>query len=206
MTNARDYYVIWMEDNDEGAPEHWLGISPRFDSKNKAQAWIEETVKEDRSRHGDAGYDESWEDDYSLDIRHTYGNTQHCYYRIVDVPKADEKALKALAEVEQTLNQYVGDPGVAAHAARKVIDKWNKELGIKPLKKYLVNVKCSPSFGVWQKARSAEEAEDLVATQLDNGMFLLDEAQKEEIMSQVTNSVENVHCIESIEDNKRKKD
>lgn len=191
---TRDWYVIWMEDNDSGTPEHWLGISPRFDSKAKAQAWIEETVQEDRSRHGDAGYDESWEDNHSLDIRHTYGNKQHCYYRIVDVPKADEKALKALAEVEQTLNQYVGDPGVATHAARKVIDKWNKELGIKPLKKYLVNVKCSPSFGVLQEARSAKEAEELVATQLDSGMFLLDEEQKEEILDQVTNSIESVTC------------
>lgn len=191
---TRDWYVIWMEDNDSGTPEHWLGISPRFDSKAKAQAWIEEAVKEDRSRHGDAGYNESWEDNHSLDIRHTYGNTQHCYYRIVDVPKADEKALKALAEVEQTLNQYVGDPGVATHAARKVIDKWNKELGIKPLQKYLVNVKCSPSFGVLQEARSAEEAEELVATQLASGMFLLDKGQKEEILDQVTNSIESVTC------------
>lgn len=209
----RDWYVIWMEDNDTGFPEHWLGISPRFNSKEDAKDWLRSTVEEDRGRHETSKLEEEpFEASDEGEIRHTYGNSQHTYYRIVDVPAKDttdeglslaykelEKSLKeartAIEEIERTLYRYEGDKAVAVYAAKKAITEWKTKLGMQTVKTYLVDVKCSPSFGVWQDAHSAEEAEDIVSTRLDSGMFLLNEAQKKEILDQVTNSVETVHAF-----------
>ena len=99
------YQVIWHEENQTGVPEHVMGASPLFPTRQAAEDWLNSTMAEDRERAGENEEDLIVEN-LGDGVWKTVGNNQHCFYRIEtdEVPDGGERADRVEALID-TLNR-----------------------------------------------------------------------------------------------------
>lgn len=202
MNSDVEWFAVWHEENDAGVPTHVMGASPAFDTKDGAMRWVQKAVEEDRGRHEESGRSDSdaFDDETEDDVRHTYGNGQHTYYRVVGTPtrsleSESEKELVGLVEKIDRATRTADSCYDAVEKVQALVNKWYKETGRPALRRWTVDVRCMPSFSVSQNARTAEEAEELVNKRIDDGTLCLDDAQWDDVRTQLLNSVETVEAI-----------
>lgn len=202
MNSAVEWIAVWHEENDAGVPMHVMGASPAFDTKDGATRWVQKAVDEDRERHAESGRSDSdaFDDKTEDDIRHTYGNGQHTYYHVVAAParsreSESEKELVELVEKIDRATRTADSCYDAVENVQALVNKWYAETGRPTLRKWTVDVRCMPSFSVSQNARTPEEAEELVNKRIDDGTLCLDDAQWDDVRTQLLNSVETVEAI-----------
>ncbi len=204
MSSAVEWFAVWHEENDSGAPLHVMGASPAFDTQDAAERWVQRAVDEDRGRHEDSGRSDSdaFDDETEDGVRHTYGNGQHTYYRVTSAPARSEaeprETEKDLVELVEKIDRALRMSDScydAVEKAQALVGKWYRDTGRPALHHWTVDVRCLPGFAVDQVARTPEEAQEMVERRIDEGTLCLDDSQWDDIRTQLLNSVETIECI-----------
>ena len=191
------YAVVWHEANDSGVPVHVMGTSDLFDSEEGARRFIRNAVAEDESRHENSDREELFSDEESNGVRITYGNGQTTYYSIeqISVPEGSkdilEKAEACIDDVNRIAATTIGDIACPA-AVRDRILAYYKETNTKL---YCVDVRCSPCLCVRVKARSPEEAEEIVNRQIDDRSLFLSQERKDGLVNDILENVEQIDAV-----------
>lgn len=185
------YQVIWHEVNQTGVPEHVMGASPLLPTKQAAEDWLNSTMAEDRERAGENEEDLLVEN-LGDGVWKTIGNNQHCFYRIEtdEVPDGGERADRVEALID-TLNR-LAELRLCDEMRKRIADYYREV----QTKDYLVDLRCCPSLCVRVKARSAEEAERIVSEQVDSRTLFLSKEQKDGLVNDILENVDEVEAQE----------
>lgn len=185
---TKRYAVAWHEENEAGTPVHVMGVE-MFDTREKAQEWINKTVKEDMNRHAQQWHPDVAFLDEAMDdgIVHTYGNSQHCMYCIQEIEFEDSDAKELLDDVKKALGQSTYDSAKVADI-QCIVDAFEEEH--LPKRKYRVDVSFRPMICVHGiEATSESEAESIVERMIDDRTL---KVKPEEIMGNILENVESV--------------
>ena len=185
------YQVIWHEENQTGVPEHVMGASPLFPTRQAAEDWLNSTMAEDRERAGEDKEDLIVEN-LGDGVWKTVGNNQHCFYRIEtdEVPDGGERADRVEALID-TLNR-LAELRLCDEMRKRIADYYREV----QTKDYLVDLRCCPSLCVRVKARSAEEAERIVSEQVDSRTLFLSKEQKDGLVNDILENVDEIEAQE----------
>ena len=185
------YQVIWHEENQTGVPEHVMGASPLFPTRQAAEDWLNSTMAEDRERAGE-NEEALFVENLGDGVWKTVGNNQNCFYRIEtdEVPDDRERADRAEALVD-TLNR-LAELGSRDEMRKRIADYYREV----QTKDYLVDLRCCPSLCVRVKARSAEEAERIVSEQVDSRTLFLSKEQKDGLVNDILENVDEIEAQE----------
>ena len=185
------YQVIWHEENQTGVPEHVMGASPLFPTRQAAEDWLNSTMAEDRERAGENEEDLIVEN-LGDGVWKTVGNNQHCFYRIEtdEVPDGGERADRVEALID-TLSR-LAELRLCDEMRKRIADYYREV----QTKDYLVDLRCCPSLCVRVKARSAEEAERIVSEQVDSRTLFLSKEQKDGLVNDILENVDEIEAQE----------
>ena len=185
------YQVIWHEENQTGVPEHVMGASPLFPTRQAAEDWLNSTMAEDRERAGE-NEEALFVENLGDGVWKTVGNNQNCFYRIEtdEVPDGGERADRVEALID-TLNR-LAELRLCDEMRKRIADYYREV----QTKDYLVDLRCCPSLGVRVKARSAEEAERIVSEQVDSRTLFLSKEQKDGLVNDILENVDEIEAQE----------
>lgn len=184
----KKYVVAWVEENDYGANDPIVSAGVEvFDSAADADAWIEETIAEDRDRHKDGRLSDEAAFDRCMvgdGVIQTYGNGQRCLYKVkaIEVP---DPAAEVVEEIRSMLDrQEPARPSAILKYIERQRDRYM------PMHEFSVDVRFSPMVTVRGiVAGSAEDAEVEVWRMIDNREL---KVTADQVMGDILENVEKV--------------